>query len=134
MPDGFWAVVTIYLLVGPIGTLFVPVAHEAVVDAAAVVLAAEMNVLLAILWRALYIRQVGTVSDFFTIICKITRSGQKWHQTFKILKVLLRYGLSQAKGCMKRILSAGIILSRIFFCVRWHKTRVQLTKGLDISP
>ena len=70
VPVGFWAAVTILLLVGPIGTLFVSVAHEAVVDAAAVVLAAEMNVLLAILWRALYIRQVGTVSHFFTPSCK----------------------------------------------------------------
>ena len=49
MPDGLWAncTVAVLLLVGPIGTLFVPVAHEAVVDAAAVVLAAEVDVLLA---------------------------------------------------------------------------------------
>ena len=49
VPDGLWAncTVAVLLLVGPIGTLFVPVAHEAVVDAAAVVLAAEVDVLLA---------------------------------------------------------------------------------------
>ena len=55
MPDGFWARVAVLLFVGPIGTLFVPVAHEAVVYAAAPVGAFEVEVLLAVLYLAFYI-------------------------------------------------------------------------------
>ena len=49
MPNGFRADVAVLLLVGSIGTLFVPVAHETVVDAATVVRAFEVEVLLAVL-------------------------------------------------------------------------------------
>ena len=48
MPDWFWTYITILLLVRPIGTLLVPVAHKAVVDTAALVLTDEMDVLPAL--------------------------------------------------------------------------------------
>ena len=69
MPDGFWARVAV-LLVGPIGTLFVPVAYEAVVYAAAPVGAFEVEVLLAVLNFALYIRQVWTERHFLAPGCQ----------------------------------------------------------------
>ena len=69
MPDGFWARVAV-LLVRPIGTLYVPVAYEAVVYAAAPVGAFEVEVLLAVLNFALYIRQVWTERLFLAPGCK----------------------------------------------------------------
>ena len=48
MPNGFWTNITVVLFVRPIWTLFVPVAHEAVVDTAALVLTDEMDVLPAL--------------------------------------------------------------------------------------
>ena len=56
MPDCFWARVAVLFFVGPIGTLLVPVAYEAVVNAAAPVGAFEVEVLLAVSNMALYIR------------------------------------------------------------------------------
>ena len=69
MPDCFWARVAVLFFVGPIGTLLVPVAHEAVVYAAAPVSAFEVEVLLAVSNMALYIRQVWTVRHFLAPCC-----------------------------------------------------------------
>ena len=70
MPDGFWARVAILFFVRPIGTLFVPVAYEAVVYAATPVSAFEVEVLLAVLNFALYIRQVWTERHFLAPCCQ----------------------------------------------------------------
>ena len=70
MPNGFWADVTVLLLVGSIGTLFVSVTYEADVDAATVVRAFEVEVLLAVLNFALYIRQVWTERHFLAPGCQ----------------------------------------------------------------
>ena len=70
MPNGFRADVAVLLLVGSIGTLFVPVAYEAVVYAATPVSAFEVEVLLAVLNFALYIRQVWTERHFLAPCCQ----------------------------------------------------------------
>ena len=70
MSNGFWADVTVLLLVGSIRTLFMSVAHETVVDAATAVRAFEVEVLLAVLNFALYIRQVWTVCLFVAPCCQ----------------------------------------------------------------
>ena len=70
MPDGFWARVAVLLFVGSIGTLFVPIAYEAVVYAAAPVGAFKVEVLIAVLNLALYIRQVWTERHFLAPGCQ----------------------------------------------------------------